>query len=116
MEPLNTLSRFDSQAKQNALIAYVLMTVGLFTGIFWLLGAFWAWVKREDASGSIYYDHYSNMITVFWAALLLGVVAGVLGVLWLGWLVSIPVWLWSAFRMFSGLFKLLAGNPYNDQY
>ena len=40
------LSQKDTQAKTNALISYGLMALGLFTGIFWLVGAIWAMVKN----------------------------------------------------------------------
>ena len=40
------LSAKDDAAKTNALIAYCLMAVGFFTGIFWLVGAVWAMVKK----------------------------------------------------------------------
>jgi len=49
----------DEAAKTHALIAYGLMVIGLFTGIFWIIGAIWAMVKKEDAIGTCFEDHYS---------------------------------------------------------
>lgn len=112
MEPLHSFSQFDHQARNHALLAYMLMIVGLFTGIFWFVGAFWAWVKRDEASGSVYYDHYDNMIGLFWWTLVLSIVAAVLWVVLLGWIIAIPVWLWGAFRLLGGISKLLANQPY----
>ncbi|MCO4838134.1 MAG: hypothetical protein KC426_08620, partial [Oceanospirillaceae bacterium] len=54
------LSAKDDDAKTNALIAYCLMAVGFFTGLFWLVGAVWAMAKKSDAAGTIYEDHYAN--------------------------------------------------------
>jgi len=47
-------SSYDDAAKNNALIAYGLMILGLFTGILWLVGIIWAMVKKGDAVNSIY--------------------------------------------------------------
>jgi hypothetical protein len=35
------------------------MAVGLFTGLFWIIGAVWAMVKKGEARGTIFEDHYS---------------------------------------------------------
>jgi len=42
--PLRSLSSIDDAAKTNALIAYILMVVGLFTGLFWIIGFILAFV------------------------------------------------------------------------
>ena len=43
-----SLTPQDNTAKINALIAYGFMAVGLFTGLFWIIGAVWAMVKKGE--------------------------------------------------------------------
>ena len=65
-DPYTGLSVRDDAAKTNTLIAYGLMVAGLFTGIFWFIGAFWAMVKSSEARGTLFEDHYTNISKIFW--------------------------------------------------
>ncbi|GAB3027064.1 DUF4870 family protein [Bowmanella dokdonensis] len=108
------LSAYDEAAKTNALIAYCLMAAGLFTGIFWFIGVFWAMVKRAEARQSRFADHYENITTTFWWALGLGIVGLVLAIVLVGYAVLFAVWLWVIYRIVKGLARLTSNKPYND--
>ena len=41
--------------KNHAMIAYVLMVVGLFMGLPWLIGLIWAIIKKSDAKSFKFY-------------------------------------------------------------
>ncbi|MBW8192115.1 YIP1 family protein [Neiella marina] len=108
-----TLSAKDDAAKTNALIAYGLMVIGLFTGIFWIVGAIWAMVKKADAQGTIFADHYSNITKVFWWGLFLSILGAVLAVFVIGYFIIFAVWIWSIFKIVKGLANLTSNKPYN---
>lgn len=107
------LTSQDESAKTNAIIAYALMALGIFTGFFWLIGAIWAMVKRSDAQGSIFVDHYDNMIKTFWWGLLFWVIGLVLAFILIGYLVFLAVWIWSVYRIVKGLAQITSNKPFN---
>lgn len=100
------------EAKTNALVAYFLMAIGIFTGIFWLIGAIWAMVKKEDAKNTLYYEHYSNIISTFWWGLLWTVIGLVTWVLVIGMFIVFIAWIWSVYRIIKGLALITSNKPY----
>ncbi|WP_133010775.1 DUF4870 family protein [Marinomonas flavescens] len=109
---LNTLSSFDEKAKTNALISYVLMVIGMFTGIFWLAGAIWAMVKIGDARGSIFEDHYSNIIKTFWWGLGLTLISFILMFFYIGYFILIGTFIWSIIKIVKGLARITSNKSY----
>lgn len=107
------LSPQDEAAKTNALIAYGLMVLGLFTGIFWLIGAIWAMVKKDDAAGTLFADHYSNIVKIFWWGLGLSIIGTLLFVFIVGYFILIGVWIWSVFKIIKGLANLTSNKAYH---
>ena len=63
----------ESEHRTNALIAYVLMGVGLFTGIPIIIGAIWAMIKKKNAYGSLFHSHLVNATRTFWWSFFFGV-------------------------------------------
>ena len=106
------LSARDSAAKTNALIAYVLMVIGLFTGIFWILGAVWAMVKKGDAQDTIFADHYSNITKTFWLGIVFWVIGFFLTFILIGYAVLFAAWIWSIYRVVNGLAKITSNKSY----
>lgn len=106
------LSAKDQAARTNAFIAYILMGIGLFTGIFWLIGAIWAMVKKGDANGTLFEDHYSNIIKVFWLGLLFYIIGGILAVVLVGYLIIFLVWIWSVYKIVKGFLRITSNRPY----
>lgn len=104
--------QYLSRAKNNALAAYALMVLGLFTGIFWFIGAIWAMVKKEDALNTPYYDHYSNIITTFWWGLIWTVIGMITWMLVLGVFICGIVWIWVIYRIIKGLAKITSDKPF----
>lgn len=103
----------DDIAKTNALVAYILMVLGLFTGVFWLAGAFWAMVKKSEAQGTRFEDHYSNIISTFWWGLGLTILGFLFMVVIVGYFLLIAVWIWSIYRIVTGLAKITSNRSYN---
>jgi uncharacterized membrane protein len=108
-----TLSSKDDAAKTNALIAYGLMVFGLFTGIFWVIGAIWAMVKKDDAAGTLFEDHYSNLIKIFWWGLGLSIIGTILIFVIIGYFILLGVWIWSVYKLIKGLANLTSNKAYN---
>ena len=106
------LNSSDEAAKNHALIAYILMAVGLFTGLFAILGGIWAMVKKEEAAVSIFYDHYSNIIVTFWWSLGLNIVGIILAFVFIGYLMLPLVWIWTAYRIIKGLARITSNKSY----
>ncbi len=109
-----SLSSQDDAAKTNALIAYGLLVVGLFTGLFWIIGVVWAMVKKEEAQGTIFEDHYSNIIKTFWWGLGLSIIGFILVLFVVGYFLLIGVWIWSIYRIIKGLAKITSNKAYNS--
>jgi uncharacterized membrane protein len=108
-----SLSAKDEAAKTNALIAYCLMVIGLFTGIFWIIGAIWAIVKKEEAKGTLFEDHYSNIIKTFWWGLALSILGFILAFVVVGYFLLLAVWIWSIYKIIKGLAKITSNKAYN---
>lgn len=102
-------------AKNHALISYIFMVIGIFTGFFWILGAIWAMVKKDEARNTPYYDHYSNIISTFWWGLLWTGIGIVTWVLVVGIFITFIAWVWAVYRVVKGLARITSDQPYNAQ-
>ena len=103
----------DDAARINAIIAYALMVIGFFTGIFWIIGAIWAMVKKEDAKGTLFEDHYTNIVKTFWWSLAFSILGFFLSVLVIGYVILLIVWIWSMYKVIKGLARITSNKPYN---
>lgn len=99
-------------AKTNALISYILMAIGIFTGIFWFIGAIWAMVKKEDAINTPYYDHYTNIVKTFWWGLLWTIIGIVTWMFFVGAFIVLITWIWSIYRIIKGLARITSDKSY----
>lgn len=112
LDPREPLSPFNEQAKSNAMIGYLLMIVGLFTGIFWLVGAVWVIAKAGDARGSLFEGHYHNIKSIFWWGIIMTIIGVLLAVFFIGYLIVLGVWIWSIVKLIKGFLLLLNNQPY----
>lgn len=101
-----------SDAKTHALVAYILILVGMFTAIPMLIGAIWAMFKRRDALGTIYHSHYSNAIRVFWYTVAWTIAGFILAFVLVGYAIFALVWIWALYRLINGLVKITADEAY----
>lgn len=108
----STLSSVETAAKNNALIAYGLMVVGLFTGIFWIIGFIWAILKKGEAQGTVFEDHYTNIVKTFWWGLGLSIIGFFLMFIVVGYLFLLGVWIWSIYRIVKGLARITSNKSY----
>lgn len=108
------LSSQDEAAKTNAIIAYGLMVVGIFTGIFWFIGAIWAMVKKSEAQGTIFEDHYTNIVKTFWWGFGLSILGAILAFFVVGYFILLAVWIWSIYKIVKGLARITSNKAYNS--
>lgn len=64
----------DEGLRVAVLISYGLFGLAVFNGLTAIVGVVLAYVKRSEARGTVWEGHFSNLITVFWATVILFVV------------------------------------------
>lgn len=97
--------------KTYTIIIYILMTLGLFTGVFGLVAVIMAYIKKEDFKGTVYYDHMVYLIKTFWAGLTAAIVGIILMIILIGWIIFIAAYIWFIYRITLGFINLLDGKP-----
>ncbi len=102
----------SSEYKTHALVSYILLSFGLFTGIPLLFGAIWAMIQKKGAIGSIYHSHLVNATRVFWWSLFWTIIGCALIPVFIGFAVLGVVWLWALYRVVDGLAKILSDEAY----
>lgn len=107
------LSAADKDAKTHALIAYALMCCGFFTGITFIAGVIWAYVKKGDALNTPFYDHYNNLTTTFWVSLVLSVIGGLTAIFVVGYFIALVAGIYTLFKLIKGLARLTSNRAYN---
>jgi uncharacterized membrane protein len=137
----------DAQRSSETERAVVLASYGLFlfgitNGLTTLIGAMIAFIRRDDARGTIWESHYRNMLTAFTVSIIIGllmltmVLSGVFTVIglafgsafWDGnWMLGLPLLgaavplamlgfavfgLWYLYRMIRGFLRALDDKAY----
>ena len=96
-----------------AIVSYILLLAGWPTlHMATLVGVILAYVQRGDARGTLWEGHYEAIISTFWTALVLGVVAIPLCFVGVGFLLLAGVIIWFLYRTIRGLVHALHNRPY----
>jgi len=100
----------DNAARNFTWITYAMYALGLFTGLFSVVGVIMAYAKRGEFANTIYADHMQYLIRTFWIGLL-GAIAGfLLMIILIGWIVLIAVTVWYIYRIVMGAIRLNDGQ------
>ena len=111
----NVVNTSNSEVKNYVFIAYVTYAVGLLILFTPVVGVIMAYVKRDEAQGSIYASHIDYLIKTFWVSLV-GTVLGTFTILILiGWLILLVTAIWFIYRVVIGLIKLNEDKPVPTQ-
>ena len=111
----NVVNTPNSDVKNYVFIAYVTYAVGLLILFTPVVGVIMAYVKRDEAQGSIYASHIDYLIKTFWVSLV-GTVLGTFTLLILiGWLILLVTAIWFIYRVVIGLIKLNEDKPVSTQ-
>lgn len=112
MEQLPDPNPSAEDFKTAALIGYLCLVAGYFTGVFWLIGGIWAMVKRPDAAQSFCAGHFDNLISVFWWGIGLCVIGFVTLPFIIGYFILLFTFIWSVYRLIKGLALLTSDKPF----
>ncbi|MEZ8386584.1 DUF4870 family protein [Vibrio splendidus] len=111
---INTgLSEKDKNAKTHAIIAYALMLLGFFTGISFLAGGIWGIVKKSDAQGTVFADHYDNITKTFFVSIVLTIIGALTAVFIIGYVVLLVAAIYTLWKMIAGLAKITSDKSFN---
>jgi uncharacterized membrane protein len=128
----------QSGLRTAAMICYVLYLVAFLNGLTAIIGVIIAYIKKSDAAGTVWENHFKSLILVFWvmlAALVIGIVTFPVSLLSIGalfddgnfgwpalsalflpmlaWMFVFPVlFVWFLYRMIRGLIRAADDRPY----
>ncbi|MDE2462448.1 MAG: DUF4870 domain-containing protein [Alphaproteobacteria bacterium] len=106
------LSMRQDSARTVAIIVYLLYLAALVNGVTAFIGVVLAYVKRDDARGSVYESHFSNAIELFWIFLIGMVIVIPLCFIGIGFILWGLLYLYVIFRTVKGLLRASEGNPF----
>lgn len=111
----NVVSAPSSDVKNYVFIAYVTYAVGLLILFTPVVGVIMAYVKRDEAQGSIYASHIDYLIKTFWVSLVGTVLGTFTTLILIGWLILLITAIWFIYRVVIGLIKLNEDKPVSNQ-
>ena len=111
----NVVNTPNSDVKNYVFIAYVTYAVGLLILFTPVVGVIMAYVKRDEAQGSIYASHIDYLIKTFWVSLVGTVLGTFTTLILIGWLILLVTAIWFIYRVVVGLIKLNEDKPISTQ-
>lgn len=111
----NVVNAPSSDVKNYVFIAYVTYAVGLLSLFTPVVGVIMAYVKRDEAQGSIYASHIDYLIKTFWVSLVGTVLGTFTTLILIGWLILLVTAIWFIYRVVIGLIKLNEDKPVSTQ-
>ena len=111
----NVVNAPSSDVKNYVFITYVTYAVGLLILFTPVVGVIMAYVKRDEAQGSIYASHIDYLIKTFWVSLVGTVLGTFTTLILIGWLILLVTAIWFIYRVVIGLIKLNEDKPVSTQ-
>ena len=111
----NVVNTSNSEVKNYVFIAYVTYAVGLLILFTPVIGVILAFIKRDEAQGSIYASHIDYLIKTFWVSLVGTVLGTFTTLILIGWLILLVTAIWFIYRVVIGLIKLNEDKPVSTQ-
>ena len=111
----NVVNAPSSDVKNYVFIAYVTYAVGLLILFTPVVGVIMAYVKRDEAQGTIYASHIDYLIKTFWVSLVGTVLGPFTTLILIGWLILLVTAIWFIYRVVIGLIKLNEDKPVSTQ-
>jgi uncharacterized membrane protein len=92
--------------RQLTLVVYILQALSIFVGVTAIVGVVINYVKKEDATGTLYESHFSWQIRTFWWGLAWSVLGFILIFAFgLGLIVWFVAGIWAIYRIVKGWLK-----------
>jgi uncharacterized membrane protein len=104
----------QDELRAPAIAVYILYLAAVISaGVAGIVGVIVAYVKRDDAKGTVWESHYKNQIEAFWVWLVLFVV-GILTVwvFFIGLAIIAIAFIWFLYRTIKGLLRAMESQPY----
>ncbi|MBX6962961.1 hypothetical protein E5C31_19980 [Providencia rettgeri] len=97
------------------LFSLAMISAGIF-GAAAVAAVILAYVKRGDASGTIYASHLDWVIKTFWWGLLWVVLSALLTTIFIGWVTALVALVWIIHRLIKGWLALAGGQALGHDY
>ena len=105
---IDTIDPRDHSLRGYAMFAYAMHLLGLFTVVGFIVGLIIAYIKRDDARGTIYESHFRWQTRSFWWFVLWFVLLLVPTLLTIGFVPFFVVaQVWFAYRMIKGWLRVV---------
>lgn len=99
--------------RSSAVVGYVLYLVGWPTcHLATIAGLILAYIRRDEARGTIWESHFRNLIETFWIALVVAIVAIPLCFIVIGIPILFGLAIWVLYRTIKGLIRAIDDQPY----
>lgn len=106
------MSDTNENLKKVAIAGYALQAAGCITGgLGNLVAVVLAYVKRDDARGTVYEEHLRWQINTFWGVLVGFVLGWLTLILVVGFAVLFATVIWLIYRVIKGWLALYEGKP-----
>ncbi|MBV8976944.1 MAG: hypothetical protein JO261_10095 [Alphaproteobacteria bacterium] len=103
----------EGDSRTLAIVVYVLYLIGWpCVHLSTLGGLILAYIKRDDARGTVWESHFSNAIHTFWITLLLMIVGVPLCFVVVGIPIVVFAVVWFFYRTIKGLIRAIDHQPY----
>lgn len=104
-------SQRSERARRWAWIVHILFIASFFFGITSIPGVIVAYLKRGDAQGTIYESHFTYAIRTFWLGLCGAAIAGVLCLVFIGYILLGLLFVWWLIRVIRPIIALTDEVP-----
>lgn len=112
---INHNSPAPDSLRTYSMIVYALYALSLVSGITALAGVIMAYLKRDEAAGTVYQSHMQYLIKTFWYSLLGMAVGWITAFIVIGFLIIIVVGIWFVYRVVAGFVKLMDNKPVSPE-
>ncbi len=98
-------------------ITYGLYALAFITGGLGAIAAvLLAYIKRDDAAGTMYGSHFDWILRTFWWSLLWGVISAIFALIVIGWIGIFVTLVWVLYRIVKGWLTLAENRPIGVSY
>ena len=113
ISPPPALSVASSEQTRTIVIIVYGLYLGMLLcfGLSGIIGVILAYVKRDDARGTVWESHFENAIQLFWIGLGLGVLGVVTSLLVIGIFILFAAYIYVAYRTIKGLVAAIDSKP-----
>ena len=94
------------------ILIYALYLAAFFNGLTAIVGLILAYIKRDDARGTVFESHLANLIETFWLTLVIGIVGCLTIFIGVGFLVLLGLFVFYLYRTLKGILRAIDSRPY----